>query len=155
MSLEAIEAVKKDKIFKKGDIVVYSLILLVLLIALFSVIFGIKTDELSGFEIYYDNEKVYSYSFSTESGNVYSDVVTIVSEDTAGITIRFEKEGAFNEIYADKKEKSVRVVDANCSSGKDCVNTGALNNGGKIIVCVPHRLKILPVGGANGEIVTG
>lgn len=155
MSLDAIKAVKTDKGYRKGDIVVYSLILLIFLTVLFAVIFGIRDDELSGFEVYYGNEKVFSYSFSTESGNVYSELMTVISDDSAGITIRFENKGEFNEIYADKMGRSVRVLNANCSLGKDCVNTGALDGSGKIIVCVPHKLKILPVGGKIGEIVTG
>lgn len=155
MSLERIRAVKADKGFKRGDIVVYSLILCLFLAVLFGVICGIGSEELRGFEIYYGNEKMYSYSFEEDKGAVYSDKITVLSDDGAGLKLRFENGEEFNEIYADKGKRSVYVTDANCSSRKDCAHTQAIDGGGKIIVCVPHELKIVPLGGGSSEIVTG
>lgn len=155
MSLKKIKEVKTDKGFRRGDIFVYLAVLALFLAVLLWSLFGVKEEALKGFEIYYGNEIVFSYSFTSDGTEIYSDVMQVISDNSESMTIRFEREGKYNEIYVDKTKKSVCVSDANCSNGKDCVHTGALDSTEKSIVCAPHKLKILPFGFSDGEIVTG
>ena len=50
----------------------------------------------------------------------------------------------YNIIEINKSARSVRITESDCSNRKDCVYSPAITNSAGLIVCSPHRLRILP-----------
>ena len=49
------------------------------------------------------------------------------------------------------RDGEAAVVDANCGD-HTCVRTGAVSRAGERIICLPHRLEIRVIGGADGDV---
>lgn len=93
-----------------------------------------------------DGKEVATYLYDGKlsiKDNTYNDLI-VLDGDT--ITIYLDKTKThFNKIEVDQKQRTAKVIDANCSTSKDCTYTPSLK-GNSAIVCVPHKLKIVSIG---------
>ena len=143
---------KENKIFKKWDIVIYS-ILALLIIGLFLGVFLTRDkDQISSFTITYDNVQVLEYDFDNDSIIYAPEYISFEKKESAYI-ITF-KEGKdsndYNTFYVDLTKRQITCSEANCSLSKDCTHM-KIEKMGDTIICVPHRLIVSPKG--KGEIV--
>lgn len=150
MSLKKIGQVKEEKYFRIWDLLVYGIIAL-MIAALFLTVFLTKDNTPSeGFTVRRSDKIIFTYYYA--SGDYEADLtdgtVEIGEEDGGKLYVTFyTPDGSgYNVILIDKVEKSVKVVDADCSSHKDCVYTPAIDDNSSIISCPPHRLLIEPLG---------
>jgi hypothetical protein len=150
MPLETVQKIKKDGFFKPFDLIIYA-VLLVLVAVLFlsSGIFAPK-DELSGIDVVCQNKKVFTYVFNGDDYQIFDgEKIEILTDTPSELTLKFYTDKLkykFNQIKIDKVKKSVKVVDATCSTRKDCVHTAEMTNSSQTIICVPHELIIAPTG---------
>jgi hypothetical protein len=141
-----IEKIKKSKPFCKHDVVIYAVLSLFIAI-LFLSFFGFSShDNANGFNVTLNGQKVLNYSFETNALFIESAFTDSVEKTDDGqkvlITIRSgANKEQFNVLSIDKAERSVKVVDANCSSSKECAHMPKIHNTGAIF-CAPHGLSI-------------
>lgn len=149
MSLKKIEQVKNTKWFKPWDLLVYGLLAAAIVALILVFALSGKGGELDGIIVSYKGEKVFTYNFSQGEYEILSpDNVEIKKEDANNLELVFytDGKGGYNNILIDKKGKSVKVTDSNCSWHKDCVYTQALNASRSVpILCTPHALSITPL----------
>ena len=151
---------KKICIFHKPDIILYAFCAILAAVLFCVFVFPVNSSPISGFKVLIGQTEIYSY--------VYGDEEKINIDRKQYIEVSGKKDGVFTvKIYTDKnkesynvlsvndKEKSVRVISSNCSKGMDCVYTPPLSDSGGAIICVPHNLKVLPLGDGYLPPVTG
>ncbi|MCD8205218.1 MAG: hypothetical protein LUD29_01190 [Clostridia bacterium] len=153
MSIKKIDQIKKkDKGFKIWDILIYAIILLAVAALLLSVFLTRSRDELAGFYVYYKDDIVFSYEFDAERYDILDDGhIKILEETSSSLTLRFFVDAAnsdedYNDIYVDKDERYVDVIDADCSQHKECYYMDKIVDTGSAIICSPHRMNIIPFG---------
>lgn len=152
MSGKVFSRVRGGGFFKRADIVVYALIAVVAIVLL--LVFLLPQDGgLSGFEITYDGATVLTYDFddglSVEDG--FADSVE-VTEGDGGLYLTVTTDDGVNTCFVDPADRRVKMTDADCSLSKDCTYMPALDSGGGAIVCVPNRIRIVPVGGISAPV---
>lgn len=150
MSLKKVESVKSEKGFKLPDLIVYGIILLLVAILLITTFATRNTDPFQGVRVYVDKTAVMSYDFNKDGLSglevIAKDGSVEVPENVSGnvFTVKVRTGGdGYNLIEINRSSRSVRVVEANCSS-HDCVHTPAIKDNNGIIFCSPHRLRIIP-----------
>ena len=149
-----IKVLKKDVVsftkhpFKKADLLVYSIVAL-FICGLFLVFFLLPKEQAKGFCVSVDDKTAFTYLYSDNSyevGQGFSDRITV--ENNAGdVTVTVfidESKTEYNVIYFNKTKRTVKVIDSNCSIRKDCVYSQEISDSGAII-CVPHKLRVLPL----------
>lgn len=149
MSKKIINEVRESKPFKRGDIIVYiSLILVVFFLFLFFTIIPYSSDTDSGFKIYVngiETARFYYSSLRLEIVDKESVCTFELNEKKTVLTVYFDNEKTqYNVLSIDPENQSVKVSNANCSVSKDCTFSPPVKNNGAI-VCVPHKLKITPL----------
>lgn len=146
MKDEGRKITKNQKLFNWGDVFVYAFTLLIILSLFLAFVILPSTQKSKGFKVMVDGKEVATYLYDGElsiKDNTYNDLI-VVDGDT--ITIYLDKTKThFNKIEVDQKQHTAKVVDANCSTSKDCTYTPWLK-GNSAIVCVPHKLKIVSIG---------
>ncbi len=158
MSINNIKQEKENKIFKKWDILIYAT-LFVLIVGLFLVVFITKDNsKIEGFEILYKNNKILTYDFQKKSFDYDNNYIEI-GEYERGYIILFyldEKKSVFNKIQVNIKDRTIVVLDASCSSSKDCTAM-SIKNSSDTIICAPHKLIIQPLGtkSVDDNIIVG
>ena len=151
MSLKKVEQVKKDRGFKLFDLIIYGAVA-ALVVALFLGVFLTRdTSPLSGIRIYYDNTVIYEYVFEESEGGangetLRADCVEDVKSEGDGVTLKISVEGGYNTVLINTAARTAEVIDADCSNRRDCVYSPALSDNSSFICCVPHKLKIEPLG---------
>lgn len=149
MSLKKIEQVKNSKWFKPWDALVYGLLAAIIVALILTFVFLGKGGELDGIKISYKGEEIFTYSFSAGEYEILSeDNIEVLEEGENRLELIFytDGKGGYNVIEIDKKEKSVKVIESNCSLHKDCVYTRALTATRSVpILCTPHALSIAPL----------
>lgn len=119
---------KEKKYFRKGDIIVY-----IILIAIFSIlgvqITKFKASDAANAEVYVNNQLKYVYPLQNEERDVF------VPTDIGGVNIKI-------------KDKKIRVTTSN-SPLKLNVKQGWIGQPGEVIIGVPDRLIIKVVGKTN------
>ncbi len=152
-----IETIKKQKQFKAADVIVYAAVIL-LIVALFLAFFKKSSSGFSGVDAYCDGEKIMSYRF--EKGTVtvsegWEDRITVTKEDGV-INVRFTFGDEYNLLEISPQKKSAKMVRANCSYHKECVDSfPRITSADGFVICMPHRLHIVGVGESEGEVVVG
>lgn len=146
MSLKKIEQVKNSKWFSIWDFVVFGVIIVVAVALILVFTLGRDKSALSGFEMSYRGEQVFTYEFGGEKRVLDSERVKVVDGD-GGFTVHFTTGDGkgYNTIWVNTKNKTVDVTDSNCSMRKDCVYTAKMTNNSSQIYCLPHGLIILPL----------
>ena len=139
---------KENKFFKRWDILVYAVLVLVI-VALFLIVLIPKSkDQLSGFKMEYNGVQVLEYNFDDDSIKYNSDYITFEkeSQNIYVITFKENKESdEFNIIKVDLDSRQITCEDANCSLSKDCTHM-KISKMGDTIICIPHKLFITPTG---------
>lgn len=127
--MNACELAKKP--FKKGDIIIYCLILLTVALLFIPTL---NKQTFSGFDVFVDNNLVFSYNYNDGTWTAYGNRVSQISDCVFNI----EAVGGYNRITVDKANKKVYVSDTDCGISKECVKMGKSG----VIICVPHKLVI-------------
>jgi len=121
---------KQKKYFRKGDVVVY-----IMLISIFSIlgfqIAKFKTSDAANAEVYVNNQLKYVYPLQIEEKDIF------VPTDIGGVNIKI-------------KDKKIRVTTSN-SPLKLNVKQGWIGQPGEVIIGVPDRLIIKVVGKINEQ----
>lgn len=146
MSLATIKKEQQNKLFKKADLVLY-ITLAVLIVVLF-LVFVVDSDknENIGFEIILEETVILTYNFDSKIYKItdgYEDYFLIEdSNNSLIITIFIDNEHShYNQLSVSTTKKQVYMINANCSSAKDCTKM-SIKDDKDVIVCVPHKLKI-------------
>ncbi len=140
--------IREHKPFAYGDLIVYAL-LVVLIVALFCIYFGRQTQEADGIKIEVHGEVVYRYDFGS-GGTISPGWEGRVSEDRGDVLqVRIETASGYNVIAIDEAMRTVCMQDADCSRQKDCTRMQAIGEGGEVIVCIPHALKVTSLHGED------
>ncbi len=152
------ENIKASKPFKRFDIIIYSLvILLVVFLFIFCIILPNKK-ETNGFIVNINDKTVLTY--------IYNDKIEIIDEyknkietdkkdNFEYITVFIDNEKTeYNIIRVDLTDFSVKVSEANCSNSHDCTSFPYLKKSGSII-CLPHNLEILSLERSFTDPVVG
>lgn len=138
--------VRGGKFFRLADLLVYGAAVL-LIAALFLAAALIGGGQAEGFRVEVNGETVYTYRFGAggEVSSEWADRVTEREEEGLLLVTVQVSEGEWNEIVIDDGAKSASMRDANCSRRKDCCAMQPVGEGGGVIVCIPHGLRILPL----------
>lgn len=144
---------KDEKPFKKGDIIVYAVVAIVIIAVSLAVYLPKKdTEGITRFDAFFGDEKLFSYDFSTKRITITEfgkDKVAVTDGEKTKVSIVTEK--GSNELEIG--DKYVKMVYADCSSHPDCVEKfSPLTTGGKAIVCLPHGIKVVSYGGISSEV---
>lgn len=121
---------RKPCYFKKGDTIIYFIIILFFSVLIKHTI-GLTAQEGSKAEIYVDNQLKYVYSLHEEPKDYFVDTVL------GGVNVRIEN-------------MKIRVTSSN-SPLKICVKQGWISNTGDTIIGVPDQLMIKITGTKNSE----
>lgn len=116
---------RKPCYFKKGDIIIYSLLLIFFFFAV-KYALGIEAVKGNKIEIYVDNQLKYVYPLEEKKKEYFVDT------NLGGVNVQVEK-------------MKVRVTSSN-SPLKICVKQGWISNAGDTIIGIPDRLLIKIVG---------
>ena len=142
---------KKQKFFKKADVVLYALVgVAVVSLFLTFVVFRPKLD-LKFVNVYHQNNLVYQYDVANGVGGIvdesFAQYVTVEQQgEKTLVTINFD--GHKNVVEIEKN--TAKMKEANCSNTKECVNSFApITTGNQTIICDVSHVKI--VGVAEGE----
>lgn len=145
MKVDFFGSVKFSKPFKMFDILLYVISFIVILTFLLGFAFP-KKDVSAGFKVELNGKTVLYYYFESQKVEItegYSSLVEII-EDCITVYTDAEKT-EYNVLKIDKVNNSVSVSGSNCSTRQDCVHTAPVNKNGGVIICMPHKLKILPI----------
>ncbi len=79
-----------------------------------------------------------------DSGSDNNAFVPVTAESGENkLVIKIISNGGYNVACIDTKERTVKVIEADCGK-RDCVYTAAITDSGGMIYCSPHQLRILP-----------
>lgn len=157
MKIDKFAKIKQSKPFEIGDVFVYFALFLALLFLFIFFVIVPSTTVSNGFNIFIDGNKVAVYHYGSNKVDICNDnYLNLINYDATKKTITVYSDSnktAYNVIAVDDANKTAKIIDANCSTSKDCVSTPSL---GVAIVCAPHKLKITPIGdGGFTPPVTG
>ena len=148
MSLKKIRQIKSSKWLSIWDLIAFGAIVVIAVVLILVFTLGKDKSEMEGFYAAYGGERVFVYDFDRGEAALINEENITIEEGEGGFTVRFTTDGGkgFNVIFVDTKNRTVNVVDSNCSSHKDCVHTPKLkNNSSSPIICTPHSLTIAPL----------
>ena len=152
MSIAKIRQEKENKIFKRWDILVYAIILILIAILFLTIFLTKDNSGLDGFKVSYDGDIIYTYNFSTKEEQKEDKYIDILERSDSILKIRVhlsDLEHDYNIIQVNLQERVITVIDADCSVSKDCTSM-KIKSMSDTIICVPHKLIIEPIG--NGKI---
>ncbi len=148
---------KKQKFFKKADVVLYALVgVAVVSLFLSFVVFRPKVD-LKFVNVYHQNNLVYQYDVEKGVGGITDDSYkqNVSVEKTGEKTIiTIDYDGHKNVVEIEKNK--AKMLEANCSKTKECVNSFApITNGNQTIICDVSHVKIVGVASGESLILNG
>lgn len=123
---------KQKRYFRKGDIIIYSIILTIFITLGFQIT-KFKSVDASSAEVYVNNQLKYVYPLEVQEKDVF------VPTDIGGVNIKI-------------KDKKIRVTTSN-SPLKLNVKQGWISQPGEVIIGVPDRLIVKVVGQRKEEDV--
>jgi hypothetical protein len=123
---------KQRRYFRKGDIIIYSIILTIFITLGFQIT-KFKSVDASSAEVYVNNQLKYVYPLEVQEKDVF------VPTDIGGVNIKI-------------KDKKIRVTTSN-SPLKLNVKQGWISQPGEVIIGVPDRLIVKVVGQRKEEDV--
>lgn len=142
--------VREGKLFRVADLLIYGLVLLLVAVLFLFIAFR-DPAAAAGFRVEVGGEPVYTYTFGRggEISAGWEDRVLERSEGELIIVTVQTSEGAWNELAVNDAAGTVSVRDANCSRRKDCTAMQPIGDGGSVIVCIPHALRVVPLAGED------
>lgn len=123
---------KQRRYFRKGDVIIYSIILTIFITLGFQIT-KFKSVDASSAEVYVNNQLKYVYPLEVQEKDVF------VPTDIGGVNIKI-------------KDKKIRVTTSN-SPLKLNVKQGWISQPGEVIIGVPDRLIVKVVGQRKEEDV--
>ncbi len=159
MKRKDLNSIKQTKPFMKGDILIYSLLFLLVVVLFFAFVLFPKSNDSKGFCVYKNDKTVLYYYFNNNTLTISKDFENLVEKSTVqdGFTLTIytnNNRNDFNVLYVNTQTASVKVVDSTCSVSKDCTSFPALTDKG-LIYCNPHGLKISPLSFTPSDPITG
>jgi len=135
--------------FKKQDIFVYA-VLLAVIVTVTVVFLPARENPVTSFEVYCDNQLIFTYDVQNKAYNVFSDKCSIEQSFDGIILTIIQSDGQKN--IAVFNEKGAKMLESNCSNTKECVNNFPYLNNSGAIICVPNHIKIVAIT-QNGDII--
>ncbi|MDX8335304.1 NusG domain II-containing protein [Candidatus Cetobacterium colombiensis] len=123
---------KQRRYFRKGDVIIYSIILTIFITLGFQIT-KFKSVDASSAEVYVNNQLKYVYPLEVQEKDIF------VPTDIGGVNIKI-------------KDKKIRVTTSN-SPLKLNVKQGWISQPGEVIIGVPDRLIVKVVGQRKEEDV--
>lgn len=137
----------KRGFFAPSDLAVYAVLLIVTVGLFFGAYFIGRGDFTRGIGIEWNGERIYTHEYGKSGviGTGYESRVEVAAEgETVAVTVYSdEAKKEYNVVVIDLKSRSAFVKDANCSFRKDCTAMKPVSEKGGIIVCVPHKIKVI------------
>ncbi len=154
-----VEKINRSSLFMRGDIVIYFLVLIIVLVLFFLPLLTTRTVNPSGFCVWIENKKAITF-YKDQTVSVEPDFINLVESQKGlnGFTVKLyttDKKG-YNVIFFDTENLTIKVIESTCSASKDCVHFPALKDKGSIY-CAPHQVKItlLESGGFTPPVAGG
>lgn len=147
-----IEQLKKQKYFYKADLIVYVLIAILITTLLLVYLLPYNKTSLEKIEIYYENILIYTYNYESNEKEIVDNYSNIITEyDSDGLHyVKIVTERGKNIVEIGNSY--AKMSEADCSYYAECVNNfQPIEEGGDIIVCLPHQIKIIGSGTAIGN----
>ncbi len=157
------EQIKTSKPFKIFDLFLYCFVL-ILVIVLFSVfVFFPANANLvnAGFKVILHDKQIFTFNYDTHTCSLlpdYTDFINIEDLGEGFYNIKIftdQNKTQYNLLTVNSKNKTVRIADANCSISKDCAHMKEMKESNDLLICAPHKLKVLPLNIGYKPPVTG
>ena len=150
--MNRIRLVRERRPFAIWDILVYGL-LIIFIAALFFVFVltdVFHTKDANGIQVELHGETIYTYTFG-QGGKISAGWQDKIEEREEGdvLLVRITTEDGWNELAINDEAGTAVMHDADCSFRKDCTVMRAIGDGGSVITCIPHALKVLPLKGED------
>ena len=139
---------KENKMFKRWDLVVYGVIILIIIGLFLAVFLNRNKSVLSQIEIQYNNVNIMTYNFENDSLKYAPEYISVEKVSDKEYKFTFNADGDYNIIHVDVENRIVTCEDANCSFSKDCT-TMKITKAGDTIICAPHKLIVIASGGGD------
>lgn len=146
------EQARKSSFFKMGDIFIYLFLVLMIVVLFIVTLTGRDTSALEKIEIVRDNKVILTYDFMRDKFS-YSEGITI-TEEVGGYLVTIEN-GKEKNVLTIKKEGYIKMLEANCSTHRDCVYMTAITDQSGYIECMPHHLLIRSAGAISDDPIIG
>ncbi|MGN0823391.1 MAG: hypothetical protein ACI4NG_06430 [Candidatus Gallimonas sp.] len=150
MPLDTLEKIRTRKPFAPLDLLVYLFLAVAIVTAIVALAVGARGERARGIELFAGEERVCTFSFSDglTVGSGWEDFVTVQTGETTVLTVYFdEARSEYNRLEIDLSEGTVVMADATCSRRRDCTHMAPIRGGSGVIVCLPHDLKVMAIGG--------
>lgn len=131
---------------KKLDVFIYAFIVILTISLFLGFVILPRPTKNKGFRVEIDSNNVFEFLYDDNSYTVNSDFDVDVEPCQDGFTVKIIHNGEFNTLKINTSDKWVKVIDSDCSIKKDCVYFPPLTDDNGTIVCVPHRLVVIPLG---------
>lgn len=148
----AFNAIKNGKAFKPADIFLFIGSALFIAVLFLAFVILPKKTEADGFAVYKSGKLVFTYEYGSFLPAVENEFCENVSFNVEEKTVRINFGDEYNVIIYDDVNKTVRVINANCT-GKDCTRLTLRPGDGGAIFCAPHELKIVLTRGGDAPII--
>lgn len=144
----------ENKFFKKGDMLIYALVLLILIASFMPLVFkDSKSVEKITVNDLNSGETVFSYDFSSQRSSFDGNKVK-VTDNGEYLEVEITAGGGYNLLIVEKNGVAY-MKEADCSFNADCVHSGKITRSGDVIICLPHKLEVIGMGSGEGEIIIG
>ncbi len=146
MKNKSLNEIKNLRAFEKHDVLIYAVLALFVAVLFVFFVFAPQKTNSNGFSVTKNNHHVLSFNYDDHSLVIDSAFLELVEKTEQGnrliVTIYHdEQKKNFNTLEIDKTNRTVDVVEANCSNSKECVHMAKISGSG-VIFCAPHALSI-------------
>lgn len=143
MSKQTIQNIKTNKPFAWWDIIIYILLALLVIGLFWGIVWSKDNDKVVGIEIVQNDAIILTYDFDTDTIKTYSQSV-MIDQTSHGYMVMIHTQDAkgYNKIAINVYDRTVDVVDTNCSHSKECMHTQPIKHQTDSIICMPHALII-------------
>ena len=139
---------KRMRPFALGDVWIYAAVA-VLIAVVCVVAFVPARAPIQGLTVYYENTAVYHYDCASRQGVAYPvDGVIVIRE---GEDVIIETPRGRNVLSV--AEGDYRMKEADCRGGQCVRDFAPLRQGGDILVCLPHALRVVAEGDVGNEVI--
>lgn len=145
---------KQNKFFKKGDILIYALVLLILIASFVSIFFkDVKSVDRITVNDLSSGRTIFSYDFSSQS-SYFDEEKVRVTDKSEYLEVEITTGGGYNMLVVEKNGVAY-MKEADCSFNADCVHSDKIMQSGDVIICLPHKIEVVGIGSGEGEIIIG
>ncbi len=143
---------KREKPFSPYDIIVY-VVIAVILVGITLAVFLPEKKTLLKADIYYGDDVIYTYTFADGKGDITEYGVSYVTVEKFDGVTNVTIVTPLGKNVAEIGRDYVKMAEADCSSHPDCVEKfSPIKTGGKVTVCMPHKIRIVTSGDIGDEV---